>query len=254
MTRPVVLLTGVGRRRSIAADIALRLARDGFDLLLSHYRPYDDRLGLERGDDDPSQIAAECRESGARVEVVGTDLERPEVPEQLVRQASELGELAGMVLSHCESVDSSILTTTLDSWDRHFAVNARANWLLIKACAELLPAEPTDQVRGRIIALTSDHVAHDLPYGSSKGALDRLVVAAAVELGSRGLRANLINPGPIDTGWMNDEIRESGIRATPAGRLGTGADIADLVSFLMSPSGGWINGQLLMANGGFATA
>ncbi|MFT3887093.1 MAG: SDR family oxidoreductase [Arachnia sp.] len=90
-----------------------------------------------------------------------------------------------------------------------------------------------------------------VPYGASKGALDRIVTAAAVELGPAGLRANVINPGPIDTGWMTDEIRESGIRATPAGRLGTPSDTADLVRFLLSPQGAWITGQVLYSSGGF---
>jgi 3-oxoacyl-[acyl-carrier protein] reductase len=151
-------------------------------------------------------------------------------------------------------VDSSILDTTVESWDRHFRVNARASWLLIKAFAERLPADATTEIRGRIVALTSDHAAHNLPYGASKGALDRIVVAAAIELGSRGIRANVINPGPVDTGWMTPEIRQMVLAQTPAGRLATPADTADLVRFLMSDAGGWITGQLLHSNGGFQTA
>jgi 3-oxoacyl-[acyl-carrier protein] reductase len=106
-------------------------------------------------------------------------------------------------------------------------------------------------VTGRIVALTSDHTVHNLPYGASKGALDRLVVAAAVELGPRGVRANVINPGPIDTGWMTPQIREWGTQQTPVGRLGTPRDTADLVRFLMSEAGGWVTGQVLHSNGGF---
>lgn len=156
-------------------------------------------------------------------------------------------------MSHCESVGSSILDTTVESWDRHFAVNARAAWLLIRAFAQQLPSETTTEVRGTIVALTSDHVTHNLPYGASKGALDRIVVAAAEELASQGIRANVINPGPIDTGWMTPEIRESGLAQTPAGRLGTPADTADLIRFLMSDAGGWITGQVLYSNGGYRT-
>ena len=85
----------------------------------------------------------------------------------------------------------------------------------------------------------------------AEGALDRVVIAAGVELGPRGIRANVINPGPVDTGWMTPEVREACIAETPAGRLGTPADIADLVRFLFSDAGGWINGQLLHPNGGF---
>ena len=71
-------------------------------------------------------------------------------------------------MSHGEGVDSSVLDTTVDSWDRHFAVNARAAWLLIKAFAEQLPAETTTEVRGRIVALTSDHTVYNLPYGQAR--------------------------------------------------------------------------------------
>ena len=64
----------------------------------------------------------------------------------------------------------------------------------------------------------------------------------------------MINPGPIDTGWMDPETRASGIAHTPAGRLGTPRDTADLVRFLMSDAGGWITGQVLYSNGGFTTS
>ena len=251
--RGTVVLTGVGRRRSIGSGLALGLAEDGWDLVVNHWAPYDERLAYERGEHDTEDVAAECRRRGSQVEVVPADLAAIGTPAHLVETASALGGLRGLVMSHCESVASSVLDTTVESWDRHFAVNARAVWLLIKAFAERLAAGPTTQVTGRIVALTSDHTAHNLPYGASKGALDRIVVAAAVELAGSGIRANVINPGPIDTGWMDAPIRAAGVAQTPAGRLGTPNDTADLVRFLMSDAGGWINGQVLYSNGGFKT-
>ena len=251
----VALVTGVGRRRSIGAGLALGLAADGWNLVLNYWAPYDDRVGYERGTDDPHSVAEECRSLGVNVELIAGDLSDPETPRRLVERGSAIAPLTGLVMSHAESVDSSILTTDVESWDRHFAVNARATWLLIKAFAEQLPlTTETGKAGARIVALTSDHTTHNLPYGASKGALDRIVVAAATELADRGVRANVINPGPIDTGWMDDEIRASAIKATPAGRLGTPKDTADLVRFLFSESGSWINGQLLYSNGGFKTA
>ncbi|MEO3939750.1 SDR family oxidoreductase [Paenarthrobacter nicotinovorans] len=65
------------------------------------------------------------------------------------------------------------------------------------------------------------------------------------------MRANVVNPGPIDTGWMDDATRTWGIDVTPAGRLGTAEDTADLVRFLFSDAGAWMNGQVLCSNGGF---
>lgn len=249
--RGTVLVTGVGRRRSIGAALAVGLAADGWDVAISHWAPYDLRLGQE-GERDPESIAEECRDLGRRAELLPADLSSPQASGRLVAAADARGDLRGLVLSHSESVDSSILDTTIDSWDRHFAVNARASWLLIKAFAERLPPQPTSDVTGRIVALTSDHTAHNLPYGASKGALDRVVVAAAVELGPRGVRANVVNPGPVDTGWMTPGIRHHVVESTPAGRLGTPEDAANLVRFLMSGAGDWINGQLLHSDGGFS--
>lgn len=249
----VALVTGVGRRRSLGASIALGLADDGWDLVVNFWGPYDERLGYERGPDDPETIAEECRRRGARVTLTQGDLGDPSTPAMLM--AAGLGPVTALVLSHTESVDSSILTTTVEAWDRHFAVNARASWLLIKAFAEQLPtsAEP-GAASGRIVALTSDHTAHNLPYGASKGALDRIVVAAGVELADRGVRANVINPGPIDTGWMDDSTRDILLGMTPAGRLGVAADTANLVRFLLSDAGSWMNGQVLYSDGGFSAA
>ena len=250
----IAIVTGVGRRRSIGARLAVGLAADGWDLALNFWRPYNDRVPLEHGEADPEAIAEECRALGGRVVLAPADLGDPEAPAAIVRAAAELGPVTGLVMSHCESVDSSILTTDLESWDRHFAVNARATWLLIKALAEQLPPSAVAGEPGaRIVALTSDHTTHNLPYGASKGALDRIVVAAANELADRGARANVVNPGPIDTGWMDDQTRSWGMAATPAGRLGTADDTANLVRFLFSDAGSWINGQILYSNGGFAT-
>ena len=178
----VALVTGVGRRRSIGAELALGLAADGWDLALGHWRPYDDRLGYDRGADDPAAVAEACRALGRRVELLPGDLADPSTPDALVGAATErLGTVTGLVMSHCESVDSGILSTSLESWDRHYAVNARATWLLVRAVGERLPQQPAGHpAAARIVALTSDHTAHNLPYVSIKGALDRIVIAAAV--------------------------------------------------------------------------
>lgn len=246
---PSALLTGVGRRRGIAAGIALGLAADGWDLALSYWSPYDQRIGLVGDSDDPERLAEDLRSQGRRVVLVPGDLEDPATPTLLVRQAiDDLGNLDALVMSHTESVASGILDTTVESFDRHYAVNIRSTWLLLVAFAEQLP-----ESGGSVIALTSDHTVGNLPYGVTKGGLDRLVLASAHDLADIGLRANVINPGPVDTGWMTDQIRVSGLAQQPTGRFGTPADVANLVRFLVSEQGAWINGQLLTSNGGYPT-
>lgn len=245
--RPAALVTGVGRLVGIAAGIASRLADDGWDLGLSYWRPYDADLFAGSTDDEPARLADDLRRRGARVVLLPGDLADPAEPSRLIAHASAaLGPLRGLVLSHAESRDSSILDTTVESFDRHITVNARASWQLVAAFAEQVESG------GAIVALTSDHTAFNLPYGASKGALDRVILAAARELGDRGIRANLVNPGPVDTGWMDDGLRVELGRRQPTGRLGTPADVAPIVSFLLSDDGAWTTGQLIHSDGGFS--
>jgi 3-oxoacyl-[acyl-carrier protein] reductase len=249
LERPLALATGVGRADGIGAGIARELARQGWDLAVSHWSPYDTRVhGRHAG--DPSEIADELRTLGAAVRTIEADLEDPEAPARLLSEASRSGPVRALVLSHAESVDSSILDTSVESFDRHMGVNARASWLLVRAFAAQFPTSLHGL--GRIVALTSDHTAHNLPYGASKGALDRIVLAAAREFGHLGISANVVNPGPIDTGWMDDETRTALTARQPGGRLGTPDDVAAVVAFLLSGPGGWINGQLIKADGGFS--
>lgn len=248
MAQKTALITGVGRRQGIGATIALELAREGWDLAFNYWTPYDQRMPWGEQPDDPRRVADELTAIGIRALAIPADLSEPMTAARLVKAATdELGPISALVLSHAESVDSGILDTTLESFDRHFAVNVRASWQLIAEFARQAPEEG-----GRIVALTSDHVIDNLPYGASKGALDRIVIAAARELAHLGITSNLVNPGPIDTGWMTDEVRDTLTVLQPTGTLGTPQDTANLVAFLLSDKGGWINGQLLKSDGGFS--
>jgi 3-oxoacyl-[acyl-carrier protein] reductase len=249
MQRPVVLITGAGRRNSIAHAIALALASDGWDVAVTYWRDYERRMSLGGDPEaDPAALVREIEATGARALAIEADLADAGAPERVVSEAARgLGPVGALVLSHSESVDSGILDTSVESFDRHFAVNARAAWLLIRAVAGQVPERG-----GRIVALTSDHIVGNMPYGASKGALDRIVIAAAGELAGLGITANLVNPGPVDTGWMDDATRDALVAQQPTGRLGTPEDVARLVRFLVSPDARWVTGQLIHTDGGFS--
>jgi 3-oxoacyl-[acyl-carrier protein] reductase len=247
--RPVALVTGVGRRAGIGAAIAERLAATGWDVGFTYWRPYDGRMPWGTDADTAAQVSQRITELGGRSHSIQANLEDIATPTAIFDGVwAVLGPVQALVLAHCESVDSGLLTTTLDSFDRHFAVNARASWLLIREFAQRF-ASPHGS--GRIVSLTSDATVGNLPYGASKGALDRITLAAAKELSQLGVTANVVDPGPTDTGWISPKLAEEIKQATPLGRLGQPVDCANLVAFLCSPEGGWINGQLLHSDGGF---
>lgn len=217
---PLALVTGAARANSIAAGVVPRLVADGWHVVTSDLEAadYPSDLSLATGPD-------------ALIDAVGADH----------------GRIDALVLSHAHDIESGILDTTAESFDRHVAVNARASLLLIAAFARQVP--PTG---GAVVAFTSDHTTGNLPYGASKGALDRIVISAARELGPRGISANVVNPGPIDTGWMDAGTRTALTGMHPLGRMGTPRDIGGVVSFLLSAEGRWVTGQLLHADGGFS--
>jgi 3-oxoacyl-[acyl-carrier protein] reductase len=247
--RPVALVTGVGRRQGIGSAVAERLARDGYDIAMSYWTPYDRRMFPDGGDGVATELAHRLSSYGARCVPVESDLENPDVVPELFDIAEErLGTVSVLVMCHCESVDSGILDTSIESFDRHFAVNSRATWLLIREFGRRFASAFGS---GRIVAFTSDHTVGNVPYGASKGALDRITIAASQEFASIGVTANVINPGPTDTGWMTSQLMTQVVSNTPLRRVGLPSDAANIVSFLCSPEGGWVNGQLINSNGGF---
>lgn len=249
LPRPLALVTGASRLIGIGAAAVERLAQDGFDVAWTSWTPYDERMPWGADDNTEQQLTAAVTAAGGRPLRIEVDLAVAGAADEVFdRIETELGRTPTcLVLCHAESVDSSLLDTTVESFDRHYVVNVRATWELVRAFAQRFPAQAQG---GRVVAMTSDHTVGNLPYGATKGALDRVVLAAAHELAHLRVTANVVNPGPTDTGWMSDELKQTVAAQTPLGRVGTPTDAANLVSFLCSADGGWVNGQLLTSNGG----
>ena len=245
---PAALVTGVSRSGGIGVAVARALTRGGWTVAATGHRPYDATEPWGAEPDAPEQMLAEQ----AIAAWDEHDFVDPDAPARAVAAAEgAVGPLTALVVVHTESREGGVFETTPDSFDRHMAVNARATLLL---CAEFARRFRGEQGAGRIVAFSSGAIHGEVAYGASKAAIERIVVAAAAELGPLGITVNAVDPGPTDTGWLTPELAERVRAATPLGRLGQPGDAAALVAFLCSPAGGWITGQTLVADGGARVA
>jgi 3-oxoacyl-[acyl-carrier protein] reductase len=229
------LITGVSRRRGIAAAVAERLRSDGLSVATAGWTPYDTEN--HAGIDEQTEIDLQF------------DLGDPAAPANLMAAARvAVGPLSALVIAHTYDRGGGVFEQTAEEIDRHMAINVRGSLLLLRAFAEQL-RDPRRS--GRVVIFTSGPPQTGaIAYGASKGALEWITYSAATELGPHGVTVNAINPGPNQTGWMSPEIEREAAQRNPLGRAGQPQDAAALVSFLLSEDAGFINGQVITSDGG----
>jgi len=167
--------------------------------------------------------------------------------------SKDLGTPAVLVNNAGITRDTLLMRMKDEDWDRVLDVNLKGAWLMIRAASR-----PMMKARyGRIVNLSSVIGLHggagQTNYAASKAGLIGLSLSVAKELGSRGITCNAVAPGFIETDMTNDlpaEFRERVEKDSPAGRLGTPADIAAAVLFLASKEAAYITGQTLTVDGG----
>jgi NAD(P)-dependent dehydrogenase (short-subunit alcohol dehydrogenase family) len=167
---------------------------------------------------------------------------------------TRLGGLDGLVSNAGVNRPGLLVEYMVEDWDRLFAVNARATWLLAKAAYPALKAS-----RGAIVAVgsmsgTNAH-ANLGAYGPSKAAVIMLVRVLAQELGRDGIRVNAVSPGMVRTGmtvaaYADPQVAAERDALVPLGRVATPEDMADVIAFLLGPDARYINGHDLVADGG----
>lgn len=248
----VALVTGAGRRGSIGAAICRALAARGADMLFTYWKDYDREVSRNPDENGPETLREELRSMGVRAEGVEVDLSLPESPERLLDGATErLGPPSILVNNAAHSTRDGFEYLDAATLDAHYAINLRATALL---CVEFA-RRYSDGAGGRIVNLSSGQSLGPMPgelaYAATKGAIEAFTVTLAAEVGHKGITVNAVNPGPTDTGWMDDELRRALSTKFPSGRVGQPEDAAQLVAFLAGEEATWITGQVIHSEGGF---
>ena len=248
----VAVVTGVSRRQGIGFAIARRLLADGMNLLIHSWARHDAEKPWAAGPRELDRLIEELGGLGARLDHVEADFADPGAPRRVIDHAVQrFGGVDVLIANHARSAQGRLSEISSADLDLAWAVNARASVLLTQAYAEQHDDSRRD---GRVLLFTSGQhrgpMAAELPYAISKGAIHQMTGSLADALADRSITVNAINPGPVDTGWPDDELRERLRSAFPAGRWGQPADIAPIVSWLISPESAWITGQVIDAEGG----
>jgi 3-oxoacyl-[acyl-carrier protein] reductase len=198
---------------------------------------------------EPGSTASEAQIGAVPVEA---DLADPEAPEALLSAVEAfVGRPSILVNNAAHSTRDGYAALDAATLDAHWAVNVRAPALLSVELAR----RHERGTPGRIVNLVSGQFLGPMPgelaYTATKGALQALTVQLAAEVAPLGITVNAVGPGPNDTGWMDDALREALLPRFPMGRIGRPDDAAALVAFLCSEEAGWITGQVIHAEGGF---
>ncbi|TCP53539.1 3-oxoacyl-[acyl-carrier protein] reductase [Tamaricihabitans halophyticus] len=249
-----VLVTGVSRRQGIGYAIARRLASYGASVFAQHYLPHDREQ--DWGADDLEVVLAGIRKQlvpSARLADAHTDLAEPDAPRQLMDLAvQEFGHIDALVCNHALSgSDGPLGALSAVELDRHWAVNTRSTILLAQAFA----AQHQFGRPGAVIFMTSGQDLGPMPgevaYATAKAGLAGITTTLADQLADRGIRLNTVNPGPVDTGYLTEEMFEYVRPMFPSGRYGEPDDPARLIAWLITDEARWIVGQVINTEGGF---
>jgi 3-oxoacyl-[acyl-carrier protein] reductase len=239
----VALVTGASR--GIGAAIARRLASDGFAVAVNYAS-------------SPAQadaLVAELQAAGGQAFAVKADVASAgEVRAMFDAVEAQLGKV-DVLVNNAGVLKTVPLAEHTDAlYDQTFDINVRGTFNTLREAATRL------NEGGRVVNFSSTTLALNMPgyaiYNATKAAVEAFTHVFAKELRGRNITVNAVAPGPIATSLFLDGKTEEQIQTfakmPPLQRLGQPEDIASVVAFLAGPDAGWVNGQVLRANGGIA--
>lgn len=232
-----------GASRGIGAALAKRLALDGFQIVVNY----------ATNEAAASDVVAAIEWEGGRAKAVRADVADPMAMKRLFDEAeSAYGPVDVLVNNAGVSKMSPLAQVSDEDFQRHIAVNLTGTFNGMREGARRI------RDGGRIINLSTSLIGNYMPavgaYVATKAAVEAMTQVLAKELGGRGVTVNAVAPGPVATELLlqgkSEEFVQRLVSAIPLGRLGEPGDIAGVVSFLAGADSGWVNGQVIKANGG----
>lgn len=234
-----------GSSRGIGAAIARRLAADGLSVVVN----YAGRVA------DAEKVVQEIEAAGGKAAAIKADVSLPAEVAALFDQTEKLFGGINIIVNNAGIIQPGLvsLAETDDSlFDRLLAINLKGTFNTLRLAAKRL------RPGGRIVNFSTSVVGTAMPgysiYAATKAAVEMMTNIFAKELRGRDITVNAVAPGPTATDlFLTGKTEEQITHLTkmpPLERLGRPEDIAGVVSFLVGPDGGWVNGQTLRANGG----
>jgi 3-oxoacyl-[acyl-carrier protein] reductase len=236
-----------GGSRGIGAAIATRLAADGASVAVNYANHRAEAY----------EVVQKIVQAGGNGIAIQADVSKTEDVRRLFKEVAERFEGLDMLINNAGATHirpMPIADATDETYDETFAVNTKGAFLCLREAAKRIRSG------GRIVNLSSTGVFSAHPgyaiYSAAKSAVEVFTRVLSKELKGRNITVNCVAPGATATEqWLkgkSDELLQTIANLSPLNRLGTPEDIAGVVAFLVSPQGGWVNGQVIRVNGGFA--
>src|SRR5882724_3143003 len=236
-----------GGSRGIGAAIATRLAADGAAVGVNY----------ASHEAEANDVVQKIVHAGGKGIAIQADVSKTADVHLLFKEVAERFEGLDMLINNAGATHIRplpIADTADETYDWTFAVNTKGTFLCLREAAKRMRSG------GRIVNLSSTGVFNAHPgyaiYSAAKGGVEVFTRVLCKELKGRNITVNCIAPGATATEqWLkgkSEELLQTIANLSPLNRLGTPEDVAGVVAFLVSPQGGWVNGQVIRVNGGFA--
>lgn len=242
MERRTAVVTGASR--GIGKAIALALAKEGFNVVINY----------NGNKEKAEQVKKECEDFGVNAITVKANVADFTESENLIKEAvSTFGSIDVLVNNSGITKDTLLLRMKEEDFDSVIDVNLKGTFNTIKHAARQMMKQRSGSIINMSSVVGISGNAGQINYAASKAGVIGLTKSVARELASRGIRANAVAPGFIETDMtdeLNDKAKEEILKTIPLNDTGKSEDVANLVAFLASEKSRYITGQVIHVDGG----